>query len=215
MQPVQPVTPYIWQYQPQTGTTAGARQDYGSVINWLGSSPSLCQRIADVNNRRNALDKETARLRHLQGVIKQAPLIGTGLAPADGRRYRKLTRDNLPFPHGWQVYEEGEWRPVSADMSGAGNALSTYPTVISLSDYRSPTAPLRGAGSAVKPSSPKSFPSGDLTPFQFARKYPPVVYNRPFSEPLYYFPKEFSPLWDPRKDSRGSSALTMKYRNSL
>lgn len=212
MQSVQPVTPYIWQYQPETGKTAGARQDYGSVINWLGSSPSLCQRIADVNKHRNAIDKETARLRHLEGVEKQEPLAGTGVTMADGKRYRKITRDNLPFPYGWQVYDEDGWRPVSADMSGAGNALSTYPTVISLNNYRSPVPPLRG-GSSAKPSGSGS--NQELTPFQFARKYPPVVYNRPFSEPLYYFPKEFSPLWDPRKDSRGSSALTMKYRNLL
>lgn len=213
----QPVTPYIWQYQPETGQTAGARQDYGSVINWLGSSPSLCQRIADVNRQRNVEDKETARLRNYEAVVNREPLNGTGSGPTDGRRYRKLTRDSLPFPHGWQVLEDGEWKPVApSDMGGTGaNALSTYPTVISLSDYRPPMPPMKGGGSDRPSGNPYGRGVGEMTPFQFARKYPPVVYNRPFSEPLYYFPKEFSPLWDPNKDGRGSSALSMKYRRGL
>lgn len=208
-----PVTPYIWQYQPETGKTAGARQDYGSVINWLSSSPQLYQRIAAVNKERNVLDKQSARLRNYTPLVNDLPLSGTGYHLNDGKRYRKLTRDMLPFPHGWQVYEGGVWKPVPVDMAGAGNALSTYPTVISASSYKSPFDHMRGG--SLSNSAISVAHSNGMTPFEFACRYPPVVYNRPFSEPMYYFPKEFNPLWDPSKDFRGSSAITMKYRNIM
>lgn len=51
-----PPTPYIWQYQPETGTAAGARQDYGSVINWLGSDNTMYHRVQQTNRTRNAID---------------------------------------------------------------------------------------------------------------------------------------------------------------
>lgn len=228
---MQPVTPYIWQYQPQTGETAGARQDYGAVVNWFSCSPLMCQRIAALNRRRNVIDKERAKWRTLDPVLSNSPsiaLAGKGYALNDGRQYRKLRRDALPFPHGYQVFEDGAWKPVPIDMNGAGNALSSYPTVVTLQSYeRSTDATLQGAGSVVSAANPPNAaahpsvllnepPVKDrdtgMSPTQFAGRFPPVVYDRPFSEPQYYFPKEFNPLWEPAKDFRPSTAISMKYR---
>lgn len=219
---MQPVTPYIWQYQPQTGETAGARQDYGSVVNWFSSSPLMCQRIAAINQQRNVLDKEQARLRTYDPVINGKSLLtGTGYSLNDGRQYRKFTRDAMPFPHGWQVFENGVWKPVPVDMVGAGNALSSYPTVVTLDSYKHAGVQLQGAGTpkfTVDPAVLLNEPSSrdrtsGMNATQFAGRFPPVVYNDPFSEPPYYFPKEFNPLWDSSKDFRASSAISMKYRN--
>ncbi|AII22577.1 pVIII [Lizard adenovirus 2] len=59
-----PVTPYIWQYQPQTGKAAGARQNYGAVINWLSADNNMFHRVQTVNRARNLIDEireETVR----------------------------------------------------------------------------------------------------------------------------------------------------------
>lgn len=52
-----PPTPYLWQYQPQTGTAAGARQDYGSVTNWFASDNSMYHRVQQTNRNRNLIDE--------------------------------------------------------------------------------------------------------------------------------------------------------------
>ena len=165
----QPVTPYLWNYEPQSGHVSGATQDYGAVINWLSADPRMFARVRNVNNTRNFLDKYRANVtRHdfaanfnnwpaeqvthrkslpyvpandtsqSYNVIndfmstadgaqiaggQQTAMSGKGYALGDGRRYRKLTRDALPFPYNWQVSEDGKWR----NIRGRGcNALSSY-----------------------------------------------------------------------------------------
>lgn len=207
----QPVTPYIWNYQPETGLTSGAQQDYGSVINWLRADPMLCSRIRNVNTARNnylrsmkrdvayaragkrqekamkARDKLRSQMLLDEFYTSEGQQLAGGYALGDGRQYRKLTRDNLPFPHNWQVFENGRWRPISG---GSANALSSYPFVMDEA--------LSGRGQPVSVS-------GDgLSPLAFARAYPPLVYNAPFSGAVEYFPREFSPLYDPSRAYRPS-----------
>lgn len=254
----QPVTPYIWTYQPETGMTAGAQQDYGAVINWLSADPYLCERIRHVNQARNDMARLEATTRVVprgefndwlqrppvygppSGVLAKrrirsavdaaatsegVQLSGAGYHLGDGRRYRKLTRDNLPFPHNWQVFEGGRWIPVPM-TGGSSNALSSYPTVM-----RSPAAAmehyfqsdgLQMQGGMVPP--PRSAaelhvegPSVDLrsglTPLSFARSFPPLVYDHPFSRlDLLAFPKEFSPLFDPERDARAAMVYANSYQ---
>lgn len=266
----QPVTPYIWQYNPQDGATAGARQDYGSVINWLSASPRLFERIKSVNLARNAYDEAEARANRTglndvninrwgPGEVYQPP--GSSFVPAladdwseatdfartargqqlaggsldyhlgDGRRYRKLTRDALPFPANWEVFEDGRWRmvPRRAMTGGAADALASYPMILpaaevaanelrppELGDYRRPGAQLQGRGLPsqnllLRTEGSRAPHYGGIAPLQFMREFPPVVYHKPFSGPLAYFPKEFSPLFDPDDDPRRTSALTLQY----
>ncbi|QOJ53954.1 pVIII [Barthadenovirus mellis] len=221
---MQPVTPYIWKYQPETGSTSGARQDYGSVVNWLSSCNNLFERVYAVNSYRNYLDKKRGgAYRSLAfvkndstGALTGAGSIGSTSPPDDGGVYRKVTRDALPFPHGWQKLDGGVWKWIQGDdtsvlVGGAANALSTYPTIV-----RSPSVDateLAGSGLRIDEVSPHTgFPKG-MTPLGFAQRFPPVVYTRPFSsKSLRYFPKEFNPLFDPSEDPRGTSAFSLQYK---
>ncbi|WGZ76470.1 MAG: pVIII protein [Agile wallaby adenovirus 1] len=242
----QPVTPYIWKYQPETGTAAGARQNYGAVINWLGADPKLYARIQEVNRQRNDLDIFRAAINrheiasnfnnwpayqiyqpagtvytppsrlHISSVADavatadgaqlsggiSTPISGGGYSLGDGRQYRKLTRDLLPFPTNWQVFEDGEWKNISG---GSANATSSYPQMIyenqpTIVKYYRPGQQLQG----YFPTTPSTHllteesrvpRSGGLDPVQFIREFSPVVYKNPFSKPLQYFPKEFNPLF--------------------
>lgn len=252
----QPVTPYIWAYQPETGMTAGAQQNYGAVINWLSSDPYMCERIRHVNQSRNDLARLEANARVVprgefnewlqqpevsgppSGVItgrrirsfvdtvatsEGAQLAGAGYKLGDGRRYRKLTRDAHPFPINWQVFENGRWIPVPMS-GGSANALSSYPNVQRRRDYmenylHSSGLQMQG-GMVPAPQSAAELhvegPSVDirsgLTPLSFARAFPPLVYEHPFSSinPLK-FPKEFSPLFDPERDMRAAVVYSDSY----
>lgn len=256
----QPVTPYIWNYQPETGQTSGAQQDYGSVINWLRADPALCSRIRNVNTARNhylrsmkrdvtygqpggrRANKRREKLTRMRDNLQTQVLLDEiytgegqqlagGYALGDGRTYRKLTRDNLPFPHNWQVLENGRWKLISgkdAQMAngytlggesqrrnltrnnrplasegqvfetrqwrpisgGSANALTSYPFIVDEG--------LIGRGQVITEN-----PEG-LTPLAFARSFPPLVYNTPFSGAAEYFPREFSPLYDPSRVYRPS-----------
>lgn len=246
----QPVTPYIWTYQPETGMTAGAQQDYGSVINWLSADPMMCERIRHVNEARNASVIADYRFsetplgifnewyqvtppnhdgppffplkrRRIQAALdaehtaEGQQLAGAGYNLGDGRKYRKLSRDNHPFPINWEVYEGGRWRPVP--MCGAGtNATSTYPTILPvgkrpMEHYRAPAGRQMQGGrvqsSRLAAELIQQGPSVDirsgLTPLAFARACPPLVYAHPFSvSNQMRFPAELSPLYDPQKDPR-------------
>lgn len=242
-----PVTPYLWTYQPQTGSPAGARQDYGSVPCWFSAAPDLYHRIMALNEERNLLDENRAATRSFEVVAANTgtmhvpardptqdaktledkvhtwegeQLAGGSYQLGDGRRYRKLTRDNLPFPYNWQVFEDGGWKPI---RGGSCNALSSYPTVIYadyLDTYHLPgqqvQAPLRGAGKHLGDvhllTEEATVPRQEgLTPLQFLSRFPPIVYKHPFSGNLAYFPKEFSPLFDPSKDPRRVTDYSLQY----
>lgn len=47
------VDPYLYAYNPRSGTLAGAAQDYGSQVNWLGADVQLVSKIAELQARRN------------------------------------------------------------------------------------------------------------------------------------------------------------------
>nr|QTH80077.1 pVIII [Tern adenovirus] len=263
---VQPVTPYLWSYQPATGKVAGARQDYGSVINWFSADSRLCDRIKQVNINRNNIDRERANVnRHdnslhfndwesyeiLQphgmpyipaskttysaqnqhdfiatsnGEQLSGPsykdIRGGSYAVIDGREYRKLTRDNLPFPYNWQVKTGNEW--VSLQGTGT-NKLSSYPNfkyaeLQPIEKYARPGQQLQGSGVPMPHDLSLLFESSrvprsdSISTLQFMRDFPPVVYEHPFSENLAYFPKEFNPLFVPENDYRRTSNLTLKYK---
>lgn len=254
-------TPYLWQYQPETGLVAGARQDYGSEINWLGSDLQMFNRVQRLRRLRNQLEEEKGTkaadssfaahfndwtledtkgtpyvsMTHpisktalsdminssegvqMAGRNTPSTLYGGGLPQyslGDGRQYRKLTRDAMPFPHNWFVKEEGIWKPVPIDpgdfSGGAVNALSSYPNLQYLPPpilrYRRPGQQLQGRGQSLNTpfreeallTERSRLPvTRGLDPSQFTLSFPPVVYKRPFSSSLSHFPREFSPLYDP------------------
>ncbi|QJR83102.1 pVIII [Bearded dragon adenovirus 1] len=258
-----PVTPYIWQYQPQTGAAAGARQDYGAVVNWISSDPRLYARVQNTNALRNRIDERrqpwcddgtyadfnrwtSGELWQPRGTAPvlppQYPSLGTMLdqtftsegtqlagsgtgPPNDGREYRKLTRDALPFPHNWQVKgSDGVWRPVM--KGGAANSLTSYPQLLyptpDLLRYRRPGAQMQGGGGLESVTSDRvaflltegsSVPRSEgMTPHQFVQDFPPVVYQDPFSGSMRNFPKEFDPLFDPSRAMFPTNLTTLGYR---
>lgn len=260
----QPPTPYIWQYQPQTGFTAGARQDYGSVINWLQADGRMFSRIRNVNLARNNIDKTRALLTRssISGDINRWPssevsqyegtpyipaysddirtttdflktangeqLAGSGLnGPPyyinDGRKYRKLTRDAMPFPHNYQVYEDGHWKRVEDLTGGAANALTSYPNLQYTSippilryaragqQLQGGAVPFRQTQLALMTEESRVRRNGGINPHQFMNEFPPVVYEHPFDGNEAYFPKEFSPLFDPAKAFLRTTDQTLQY----
>lgn len=261
-----PVTPYKWQFQPETGRAAGARQDYGSVINWFSAQGPLYERIRNVNQARNLKD-EMNELRvnpemaqsfnqwrpeqiaqplgtpHIpppivgyatvsdlvqtrDGAQLSGPISGGALySPSsyqlgDGRQYRKLTRDNHPFPHNWMVLENGKWSPIEMDggFSGILKWFPKIPDFPAIMKYRRPGQQLQGTGVGLNPKSylllseQATVPrSGGMTSNQFMYEFPPVVYNDPFSGSLENFPKEFNPLFDPQTSYLRSNVNTLQY----
>lgn len=253
----QPVTPYVWTYQPETGMTAGAQQDYGGVINWLCADPYMCERIRKVNQTRNDMARleasnrvvpegefnawlqrppifgppsgklEKRRVRSFIDTVATSEgvqLSGAGYKLGDGRRYRKLTRDAHPFPINWQVFENGRWQPVPLN-GGSANALSSYPTIRRRRDYmenylhphglqlQGGMAPTQSNSHELRWEGPSVDLRSGLTPLSFARAFPPLVYENPFSSlnPLE-FPKEFSTLYDPERDMRAAVVYQNSYQ---
>lgn len=262
---LQPTTPYIWRYQPETGETAGARQDYGAVINWLHADGRMFSRIRDVNLARNAIDKGRAlttrhglseninnwtaselqqkpgfpyipptsakletytdKLRTSEGEqLSGGAAVGPPYDLDDGRRYRKLTRDALPFPYNYDVFENGQWQRIHLSGTGA-NALSSYPTLEYISVFPPPitrysrpgqqlqggAAPIPVENLALLEEVSRIPHRGGMNPEQFTAEFPPVVYEEPFDGNLFYFPKEFSPLFSPEQAMLRTTDATLQY----
>lgn len=221
---MQPVTPYIWKYQPETGYTAGAHQDYGSVINWLNSNPQMFTRIRDVNLQRNNIDKTRGLVTRNDIHSNINNWSASQLLQRQGSPYVPASlnleaskQDFIDSAHGMQLSG-----PKPIDFKGTGsNNLSAYPMVSGnippLMLYHRPGQQLQGMGT----TSAENFHlmeevsrlprSGGLTPTEFLTEFPPIVYNDPFSKSLLYFPKEFDPLFSPNTDPRLTSNKTLQY----
>nr|WRQ19822.1 MAG: pVIII protein [unidentified adenovirus] len=48
-------TPYVWSYQPQLGSAAGASQDYSTRVNWLAGGLDTYRKIQHLNAIQNAI----------------------------------------------------------------------------------------------------------------------------------------------------------------
>ncbi|AFV70648.1 pVIII [Bovine adenovirus 6] len=221
---MQPVTPYIWKYQPETGYTAGAHQDYGSVINWLQSNPQMFERIREVNLQRNNIDKSQSLL--TRGDIhcninnwsasQVHQRLGTPYIPAK-HAMESTRQDFIDSARGIQLSG-----PNPMDITGSGsNKLSSYPMITEnispLMLYHRPGQQLQGSGTNnnqnfhLLEEVSRQPRAGGLTPAEFLTEFPPIVYNHPFSKPLLFFPKEFDPLFSPQNDPRITTKQTLQY----
>lgn len=152
---------------------------------------------------------------------KPSSLRGPPYRLNDGRMYRKLTRDAMPFPHNYSVYEDGQWKRIDSLSGGAANALSSYPTLLyqPLIAQRRPGQQLQGGmfpldnvrNLTLLEEEARVPRNGGLNPQQFIREFPPVVYTNPFSGDEAYFPKEFSPLFDPARTLLRTTDQTLQY----
>ncbi|AAK13181.1 pVIII [Bovine atadenovirus D] len=220
---MQPVTPYIWKYQPETGHTAGAHQDYGSVINWLQSNPQMFNRIRDINLQRNNIDQTQGLMTRddLHSNINNWPASqvlqrqGFPYVPAK-MNLEASKQDFIDSARGIQLSGPN---PV---FTGTGsNNLTSYPMLTEnippLMLYHRPGQQLQGMGTISKENfhlleEVSRVPrSGGLTPTEFLTQFPPIVYRHPFSSSLIYFPKEFDPLFSPHNDPRLTSSKTLQY----
>ncbi|ASU50483.1 pVIII [Odocoileus adenovirus 1] len=223
----QPVTPYIWKYQPETGFTAGAHQDYGAVINWFQANPQMFARIQEVNANRNDIDQTRAFLTRTDIAANINNWPSTQLKQRKSSLYipAKLKEEitNLDFlstANGIQL--SGPYPTFKQEiLVGTGsNDLTSYPMISAstpnILKYQRPGQQLQGTG--VFPSNKSLITetsrlprSGGLSPEQFISEFPPIVYNQPFSESLLFFPKEFNPLFDPFEDPRPTSGKSLQY----
>ncbi|URN46038.1 pVIII [Bovine adenovirus 7] len=215
----QPVTPYIWRYQPETGYTAGAHQNYSAVINWLQANPQMVARIKQVNLVRNDLDKLQAN------ITRQDISANVNNWPAKDL-YQPLKAPYIPASpnmattiNDFEATRQGIQLSGNQPLKGTGsNALSSYPDIPDILKYSRVGQQLQGYGTFSKDNihlfyeGSRQPRKGGLSPVQFINEFPPVVYQNPFSGPLRTFPKEFNPLFSPEKDFRPTTNETLKYQ---
>lgn len=205
--------PYLCERVKRVNETRNAYANFDDITRDkpLGHFNEWKQQLPPIHRRR-LKNFGAKRLRALADDIATAngeQLAGSGYHLGDGKQYRKLTRDAHPFPINWQVFENGRWIPVPLS-GGSANALSTYPTVLQARAFRDilPAGRQLQGGFVLPPTRSEFLTEGPtvdvrrgLSPLAFARAFPPIAYRDPFSSPdPAFFPKQFSPLYDPTRD---------------
>lgn len=201
-------TPYVWTYQPQSGTAAGASQDYSTQMNWLSAGNSMIRRVNQVRDVRNGI-----LLR--QGAITETerPIANPPSWPAFAIMQPDRPLEELQLPR-----DEGMERLVSNQgMQIAGGGAVGDKTAFYGDGFQMPTIPrqigvrsdglfqLAGGGPAfVTPHRPwllmqtnSTVPrSGGIGEKQFLQEFPPSVYLYPYSGCPSVFPSQFIHHYD-------------------
>lgn len=215
----QPVTPYVWKYQPETGYTAGAHQNYNTVINWLHANPQMFARIQHINTARNVMDKFRSDLTRDDIAVNINNWPAEDLMQPPNFPYIPATSKSTSTINDWLATTQGIQLSGTSELNGWGsNRLTSYPDIPPILKYERPGQQLQGQGLFKQENihlfyeSPRLPRSGGLTPQQFVKEFPPVVYNNPFSESMSVFPKEFSPLFNPSESLKKTSSQTLQYK---
>lgn len=161
---------YIWQYNPVTGRVGGANQNYGERINILHSNRYMFNRMQEVQRNRNKQVTEKG-LRSLAGgsFIHFVP---------------------ASFDTSDEVDNELLYGGSARGVDGTAPTLSNTQVQDKLDVSRLENLAQIAAEAAAKP---QVLPY--LTTEKFIRKFPPVVYENPFSGSNFAY--EFNPLYHP------------------
>lgn len=186
-------TPYVWNYQPQAGTAAGASQDYSTRLHWLSAGKSMISKVNTICENRNSilLSKGMQQLARLNAN------------PPFTNRSQSVTALKLPR------YEILEQRMSNSGMQLAGGSLSLAEPLC-----KQPLAPdgsfQLGGGAKVFSREPQIMLlennpvveySGGMGEKQFVKEFVPAVYFNPYSGLPASYPDQFISNYDAVTDS--------------
>lgn len=193
-------TPYVWSFNPQMGTAAGASQDYSTKMNWMSAGNHMIQQVNDIRDSRNQI-----LLR--QGAITETSrnVINPPTWPSTLLIQPNLPPTTLELPRNHRL----EQAMTHSGMQLAGGKLPYVGFGIQMNDSAVPTLKLRpdgifqlagGSRSSFNPdtarylalqSQPTVARSGGMGSWQFTREFVPAVYLNPFSGQPNSYPDEF------------------------
>lgn len=202
-------TPYVWTYQPQMGTAAGASQDYSTKINWLSAGNKMIQQVFDLRDHRNRLLREQALLTETPRPVMNPPtwpahlLYHQGQGPVQVPLPRNPQVEQALVNSGAQLAGGSAQGIKLAPQTGYGIQLAESSGPVSVrSDglfqlaggSRSSFAPWQ---EIVQLQTHASVPRyGGLGSKQFVREFVPTVYLNPFSGPPDTYPDQFISNYD-------------------
>ncbi|BBF72841.1 pVIII [Mastadenovirus eidoli] len=192
-------TPYVWSYQPQIGTAAGASQDYSTRMNWLSAGNSMINTVNRIRNRRNEILLRQALVTETPRNVANPP---SWPAEALHQPYNFPTEFQLPrngplehmmSNNGMQLAGGGRY-----NLSGCGYQLpESYAPLSMRSDGifqlgGGSKAPIKPQHQWILLQSSSSRPrSGGLGSAQFVEEFVPSVYLNPYSGSPSKYPEQF------------------------
>ncbi|ACJ14523.1 pVIII [Murine adenovirus 3] len=204
-------SPYMWTFQPQRGTAAGASQDYSTRLNWLSAGPSLRGKVIEVNQARNSilLNQQEAvptPRRDINPPSWPASLIfhprpkPIAVLPAHPDSFDpNVTLEGAQLAGGaWVRYKSGNEVRYTAPIQLAEEPTSRTPTAYALAQELQ----LAGGATATPPlmgelaGAPRVPRSGGIGSWQFTQEFPPTVYLNPYSGAPDTFPHQFLSNYD-------------------
>lgn len=196
--------PYVWTYQPQLGTAAGASQDYSTRLCWMSAGPKTINRVNSLNEERNRILMRQAQLTETPRYLLNPPSWPNNLI-----KQPTVTSTIVPFPR-------NELAELQATNEGFQLAGGKFPLKTSLKQTpfigrglqlaepfgRIPLHAAEGTfqltGGEIpsyeeiiltnEPSQPRS---GGIGSIQFTEEFVPSVYINPFSGPPSTYPNQF------------------------
>lgn len=186
-------TPYVWNYQPQAGTAAGASQDYSTRLHWLSAGKSMISKVNTICENRNSilLSKGMQQLARLNAN------------PPFANRSQSVTALKLPR------YEILEQRMSNSGMQLAGGSLSLAEPLFKQSLAPDGSFQLGGGAKVFSrepqimllQNNPVVAYSGGMSEKQFVKEFVPAVYFNPYSGLPASYPDQFISNYDAVTDS--------------
>lgn len=202
-------SPYMWSFQPQRGTAAGASQDYSTRLNWLSAGPELRQKVLQVNEARNAIlmkQQETVPTPRAEpnppfwpaSLIFQPRPTAIALHPPHPNTFDPtVTRHGAQLAGGaWLPYKKEHPVRYQAPIQLAEEEPSGSPNAFALAHEVQLAGGSAHASMGSMSGAPRVPRSGGIGSWQFSQEFPPTVYLNPYSGPPSAFPHQFLSNYD-------------------
>lgn len=196
-------SPYIWTYQPQFGTAAGASQDYGTKFNWLHAGNSMIQHVFDLRNNRNDILQKQAALTQTARPLMNPPHWPAELItqPTSTDNIVCLREKNM-----FQRIPDNGMQFAGGAIKGQGMQLNDEQFHFKPNSYSNDALFQLAGGCASKncfilDNAPRIARSGGIGSKQFIEEFVPSVILEPFAGPSYTFPYETIYHYDVISDS--------------
>ncbi|ARQ79791.1 pVIII [bat adenovirus 10] len=201
-------TPYVWSYQPQIGTAAGASQDYSTKMNWLSAGNSMIKSVNRIRNQRNEILLKQAMVTETPRNVANPPIW-----PAEALHQPFKLPTEIPLPRNGPL--EHMMTNNGMQLAG-GRAYNLVGCGVQLSESYAPLSVRSdgifqlGGGSRghISPqhqwillqSGSNKPRSGGLGSAQFVEEFVPTVYYNPYSGPPTNYPEQFIYNYDVVED---------------